>query len=164
MSDASRFVPGLTSADLLAAKVSAALDAVAAMIPALEVPHPSTRRRVRGGRTVSKKSIISAIETVKASPVLQKLKVMDVDEASAAPQFIAAFRPVADQLALLLASVSYTIELRKAVLAAATLRTYAVAKALARDPTGASLISHIENIKRDLGRKRKSRGAPRLSD
>lgn len=145
--------PTVTAAERLANEIAEAIDALAARIPQLEAPHPSTATRVRGARTVSREFIVSMIAAVEAMPELQSIGTFDAEEARAALQFIDAFRPIADRLAALLASVNYTMASRRAKVANAAMTTYAVAKGLARDPDGAPLVAHLETLRRDLGRK-----------
>ena len=145
--------PTVTAAERLASEIAEAIDAIAARIPQLEAPHPSTATAVRGARTVSREFIVSMIAAVEAMPELQSVGTFDTEEARATLQFIDAFGPVADRLAALLASVNYTMASRRAKVAAAAMTTYAVAKGLARDPGGASLVVHLDILRHDLGRK-----------
>ncbi len=145
--------PTVTAAERLANEIAEAIDTIAARIPQLEAPHPSTATGVRGARTVSREFIVSMIAAVEAMPELQSVGTFDTEEARATLQFIDAFRPVADRLAALMASVNYTMESRRAKVAAAAMTTYAVAKGLARDPGGASLVVHLDILRHDLGRK-----------
>jgi hypothetical protein len=145
--------PTVTAAEGLATEVAEAIEAIAAHIPGLEAPHPSTAKRVRGARTVSREFLVSMIAAVEGSPDLQTAGTFDPEEARATLQFNDAFRSIADRLAALLASVNYTMESRKAKIARDAMTTYAIAKALARDPGGAALVPHLETLRRDLGRK-----------
>jgi hypothetical protein len=129
--------PTVTAAERLASEIAEAIDAIAARIPQLEAPHPSTATGVRGARTVSREFIVSMIAAVEAMPELQSVHTFDPEEARATLQFIDAFRPIADRLAALLASVNYTVASRRAKVASAAMTTYAVARGLARDPESA---------------------------
>jgi hypothetical protein len=144
--------PTITASDRLAAEIAEAIDAIAERIPRLERPHPSSASRVRGARTVSREFIESMIAAVESQPELRAVNTFDVDEARQMLQFNDAFRHVVDRLAALTASVSHTIEWRKAKVVVAALRTYEIAKGLARDPDSAALAGHLENLRRDLGR------------
>ena len=150
---ADRTVPRLTSAERRAAVVKKVLDAAASRIPGLKAPHKETARRMRGHRTVPRKFIRSMIGTVDAVEELQAMNMFDVDDAEAALEFEAAFRPLIDQLTILLASLSYTIDLRMSPIAKQALRTYVVAKALARSESNRTLTERLRFLKRDLGRK-----------
>lgn len=81
------------------------------------------------------------------------LETFDVDAARETLQFNDAFRHVVDRLNALVASISYTMELRKAKVAFDAMRTYHIAKGLARDPNGKELVPHLRDLKRDLARK-----------
>jgi hypothetical protein len=133
---------------------------LAARIPHLEPPHPSTANRARAANSVSRDFIVSTMAMVEASPELQRIGTFDVDEARGMLQFNDAFRPVADRLAILLSSVRHGMRLRKATVVAAAMRTYAIAKGLARDAESAALVAHLERLRRDLGRTSRRRRAP----
>jgi hypothetical protein len=145
--------PTVTAAEELAARIGDAIDALAALIPRLEAPHPSTASHVRGARTVSREFITSMIAAVEARPEVRILGTFDTDEARDALQFRDAFRPIADRLATLLASLNYTMAARNAKVAAEAMRTYDIMKGMARDAGGAPLVEHLEVLRRDLGRK-----------
>ena len=93
--------------------------------------------------------MIAAIED---RPELTALGTFDVDEAREMLQFNDAFRHIVDQLTALARSVNYTMESRKARVAFAAMRTYEIARGLARDPDGAPLVRHLEAQRRDFGR------------
>lgn len=103
-------------------------------------------------RTVSREFIASMIAAVEAMPELQSVRTFDPEEARATLQFIDAFRPIADRLAALLASVNYRMASRRTKVASAAMTTYAVARGLARDPDSAPLAAHLDILRRDLGR------------
>src|SRR5437773_899710 len=144
-------LPTVTAAERLAAELAEEMEALLRRIGGLEAPHPSTARRVRGARTVSREFLSSMITAVEESPELQALGTFDPEEARATLQFNDAFRLFADQMAALLASIRYTMESRKANIATGALNTYAVMKGLARDQRAAHLRPHVANLNRDLG-------------
>jgi hypothetical protein len=151
---AEKETPTLTKPERRAALVRKVLNQAAKRIPGLKAPHKPTARRLTGHRTVPKKFIQGIIFAVDASHQLRAISNFDVDEARAALEFQAAFRPVADQLALMLSSINYTIDSRMAPVAASALRTYTIAKALARDGgKNSDLTQGLRALKRDLGRK-----------
>jgi hypothetical protein len=150
---ADRFIPTVTHAERRAAVVAKVLDRAAARIPGLMAPHKETARHMRGHRTVPRTFIRTMIAAVDDVEVLQTANTFDVDEAEAALQFEAAFRPLIDKIALLLASLIYTIDLRISPVATKALRTYALARILTRNGRNRALISHLRFLKRDLGRK-----------
>ena len=93
------------------------------------------------------------INVVDQLEVLQAAGTFDTDEAAAALQFEAAFRPVADDVARLLANLNYTIDAKLAAVAAKALQTYAIAKGFARDARNRTLTIRLRQLQRDLGRK-----------
>lgn len=107
-------------------------------IEGLQTPQPKTASHVHGSRTVTPDFILSMISAVEQLPEVRAIGTFDPDEGHAMMQFTDAFRPFADRMAGLLASVRYTMEARKASVAAAALSTYAVMKGLARTKQGAS--------------------------
>lgn len=149
--------PTITEMDRLADQVRAAVEALAALIPRLELPHASTRDRIRAHRTVPREFIVSIIAAVAEIEELRLVRKFDMDEARETLQFIDAFRPIADQLAALTAALKFTIESRKARVVAAALQTYDIARALSRDEEVSTLTAHVGCLKRDLRRGRTSR-------
>jgi hypothetical protein len=143
----------VTNAERAAANVKKQLDATTAAIPGLMRPHPATSRSIRGHRTVPRDFIRSMIDVVDQMEVLQAAGTFDTNEAAAALQFEAAFRPVADDVARLLASLTYTIDAQLAAVAAKALQTYSIAKGFARGPRNRTLIIRLRQLQRDLGRK-----------
>jgi hypothetical protein len=129
------------------------LKEAAKRIPGLQAPHAPTARRLSGHRTVPKKFIQGIMSAVDAVDELRATGKFDVDEARAALEFEAAFRPIASQLALMLSSLTYTIDSRIASVAADALQTYRVAKGLARDGRDRNLTTRLRRLKADLGRK-----------
>jgi hypothetical protein len=143
----------VTNAERDAANVKKNLDATTAAIPGLMRPHPLTSRSIRGHRTVPRDFIRSMIDVVEQMDVLQAAGTFDTKEASAALQFEAAFRPVADDVARLLANLNYTIDAKLAAVAAKALQTYSIAKGFARGPKNRTLVIRLRQLQRDLGRK-----------
>jgi hypothetical protein len=78
---------------------------------------------------------------------------LDVTAARDTLQFLEAFRPVLDRIRALADSLEFTMKSRRASLTADALQIYAIAKAVGRDPRGAAVASHVEHLKRDLGRR-----------
>ena len=155
--------PTITEAERRAARVRKIIDAAANSIPGLKAPHAATARRISGHRTVPKKFIRSTMAAVDAIEELRNVSKFDPAEAQAALQFEAAFRAVVDQLAILQASLTYTIDLRLAPVAAKALQTYAIAKGLARDGRNRLFVTRLRRLKVDLGRKGPRKKKPRAS-
>ena len=105
---AERRTPTVTQSERRATLVSTVLKEAARRIPGLTAPHTPTARRLSGHRTVPKKFIQGIMSAVDAVDELRATGKFDVDEARAALQFEAAFRPIAIQLALMLSSLTYT--------------------------------------------------------
>jgi hypothetical protein len=145
--------PTITNAERAASRVRVILNAAAQRVPGLKAPHAKTSKRISGHRTVPRKFIHTTIAAVDSLEELRNTSTFDSDEAQAALQFESAFRPIVDQLAALLASLTYTIDMRVAAVAAKALRTYAVAKGLARDGQNRELQVRLRHLKRDLGRR-----------
>jgi hypothetical protein len=146
-----RATPTVTSAERRAAAVKKALDAAAKRIPGLKSPHAPTKKRMKSHRTVPKNFIRSMMAAVDGHADLRRIGRFDSDEAQAALQFEAAFRSIRDQIARLLDSLNYTIDLAFDPVVEKAMQTYVIAKGLARkDP---SLVRFVSQLKRDLGRK-----------
>lgn len=146
--------PALTDAERTAATIVAALDIIASRLN-LETPHPKTSRRVRGSRTVSPEFISSLIATVEAQQQLQTIGTFDTEKARLVLQTRDALRIVAERVAMLLASVNYTIEARWAEVVHAGMGTFRIATAMAEDPANAEMAAHVETLRRHLGRTNK---------
>ena len=145
--------PTVTEAERAASIVKKILRQAARHIPGLKAPHSTTSKRIRGHRTVPKAFIRSMIGVVDDVEVLSVLNRFDPAEAQAALQFDAAFRPLVDELAILQASLTFTIEERLAGVAGKGLQIYAVAKGLARDGRNRNLAIRVRRLKKALGRK-----------
>jgi uncharacterized membrane protein len=143
----------LTAAQRLAAELSDEMEAILERIGGLQDPHPSTAGQVRGARTVSREFIASMIMASKQFPEIEGLGTFNRDEAEAMLQFNDAFRIFANQMAMMMGRVRFTMEARKADVAAKALSTFAVMKGMVRDPRNKHLGPTIEVLTRDLGRK-----------
>jgi len=145
--------PTVTHYQQLATEFCKQLDAIAAIVPKLELTHASTAKSIRSRLNVPMEFLATAIAVVDQVPELQSVNRLDVASARDALQFIEAFRPVADKVAAFYKSVTSTIATRQSDLAFASLQTYAIAKGLARDVNSAHIAAHVANLKRDLGRR-----------
>jgi len=149
--------PTLTEQQRIANEVRAELNALAARIPRLEQPHSATASWVRAYRTVTTESITRLIALVEQFDVFRNLGTFDVAEARDTLQFNEAFKPIADRVAALLAALNYTMEARKARVVAAGLRTYGVAKELARDNKSMGLRFALDALQTEMRRSRSRR-------
>jgi hypothetical protein len=146
--------PALTKSEVQAAQVRKVLREAAKRIPGLKAPHKALARTLTAHRTVPRKFLLGIVFAVETSERLRAISKFDVEDARDAMEFQAAFRPVADQLALMLASLNHTIDLRMAPVAAGALQTYTIAKVLARSRGNSDLTQNLDALKRDLGRRR----------
>jgi len=137
----------------LADEISAAFDGFVAKLPQFEERHPSTQRFVQGHLSVSDQFVASAVAAVDATEELQGVKKLDVNQARDVMQFEDAFQAIADKAIAFGRGLQFTIDSRKASLAADALQIYAISKGLVRDPGSAPLVAHLETMKRHLNRK-----------
>ena len=144
--------------DELATKVVAALDVIAAIIPDLRTPHPRTAKKVRGGRTVPRKAVLSIVAMVESSPAIQEMNLLDTERAHEILEFDDGFRVLDERLERLRGQVRYTVEARWAELASEAMDAYHIAKQLAKNPRHADLAAHIATIRRHLGRTNEAKG------
>jgi hypothetical protein len=151
--------PTITRYQQLADNFSKALDEILQNIPNLEMSHPATANFVRSHLNVPTEFLATAIAAVEQTPELQHINKLNVAEARDTLQFIEAFRPILDKITALASSVKFTMDSRKALLAADALQIYDIAKGIARDPGAAAVHSHVANLKRDLGRRGRPKGS-----
>ncbi|HEY4639702.1 MAG TPA: hypothetical protein VII75_00020, partial [Thermoanaerobaculia bacterium] len=145
--------PTVTHYQQLADNFSKALDEIVQNIPNLEIAHPATANFVRSHLNVPTAFLATAIAAVEQTPALQHIDKLDIATARDTLQFIEAFRPIQDRIVALASSVKFTMDSRKALLAADALQIYDIAKGIARDPGAAAVHSLVANLKRDLGRR-----------
>jgi hypothetical protein len=151
--------PTLTHAQELANQFMAELDRIAGIIPKLEVQHVSTARFVRAHQSIPNAFLVSSFAAVEQTPELQGLNQLKLPETREALQFLEAFRPVVDRVQAFARNLLFTIHTRKALVASEALHIYSIAKRISSDASNAALATHVENMKRDLGRP----GRPRVS-
>jgi len=136
----------------LAAEVAKVLDLIAERLE-LATPHPSTARRVRGARTVSREFVVSMIAAAERRPNHPILEKFDSTRAREVLESSDAHRIMAERTAMLLASMKYTLEARWAEVVADAMQAFHVLSILARDPKDAELAAEVETMRRHLGRK-----------
>jgi hypothetical protein len=137
----------------LTTTVIAGLNIIAAIIPDLRVPHPATKKKVRGARTVPREAVISIIAMVEASLVLQGMQILNLARAREVVEHDHGFRVLDERIEMLRKQVRYTMEARWAEVTSEAMAAYHVAKRLAKDPRYAELAAHLDTIRRHLGRK-----------
>lgn len=146
--------PTVTHYQQLAAPLSALVTDLIARIPRFENAHPLTEGFIRSNRNVPDNFIATVIAAVEAHPELQRLEKFDVAEAKDALQFLEAFRPLLIQIEALFRDLKFTMDARRAKVAADGLQTYDIAKGIVRDPSSAGIFAHVEKMRQDLGRTR----------
>jgi len=151
--------PTVTHYQQLADDFSKGLDQIAQIIPKLEIAHPATVNFVRSHLNVPTEFLATAIAAVEQTFELQHINKLDIAAARDTLQFIEAFRPIQDKITALASSVKFTMDSRKALLAADALQIYDIAKGIARDPGAAAVHSLVANLKRDLGRRGRTKGS-----
>ncbi len=151
-----RFAP--VTVEELTTKMIAAIDLIAALIPDLRKPHPATKKRVRGARTVSREAIVAIVAMVESSRLLQSMQLVDVGRAHEVLQFDDGFRVLDQRIEMLRAQVSYTVEARWAELVTGAMGAYHMAKRYAKDPQYPELAQHVATIRGHLDRKNGTTG------
>jgi ABC-type transporter Mla subunit MlaD len=146
--------PTVTHYQQLADEFSRRLDEIIAIIPRLEAAHKTTSSFVRGHQNISNAFLATAISEVERYEQLKAVNKLDPPQSRDVLQFLDAFGPVLDKVSAFRKMLHFTLMARKATLAAGALQIYYLAKGLARDANSAELVSAVENLKRDL-RKRK---------
>ena len=148
----------LVDAGELAGTIVAALDVIASLIPNLRAPHPTTARRVRGARTISREAVRSIVAAVEALPNLRALTSFDTNRARYVLESMDDLRLVTERLAMLQTKLKFTVESHWAEVVVEALNAYGVARALASDPDETEAAAHVANIRRHLGRRNGATG------
>lgn len=148
----------------LTTKMIAAIDLIAALIPDLRKPHPDTKKRVRGARTVPREAIVAIVAMVESSRVLQSPQLVDIERAHEVLQFDDGFRVLDQRIEMLRAQVSYTVEARWAELVREAMNAYHLAKRYAKDPGYPELAQHVATIRGHLNRKNATTGKKKKSE
>jgi hypothetical protein len=94
----------------------------------------------------------AAAVAVESSIVLKTATGLEPDNVREAVAFATAYGPVAEEAEALARSIRHTISVRRSQAGTDALQAYNIAKGLARKPEGAVLSSHIQEMKRTLGR------------
>ncbi len=151
--------PTPTHYQQIAAQIIASLTEMTKQIPALEGKHVATAQFVRTHQNVPLDFIETVISAVELTPALQGTQKFDANEARDGLQFLQAFRPVHDLLTTFAKDLKFTLGARRAKLSLDSLQMYNIAKGVARDPSTPEVGAHVENMSRDLGRKKRARVA-----
>ena len=146
--------PTITHYKQLATKLTAVVTDLIAQIPRFESAHPQTAGFIRSNRNVPADFIATVLAAVEAHPELQRVEKFDVTEAQDTLQFLEAFRPLLIQVDALASDLTFTMDARRAKVAADGLQIYAIAKGISRDPSSAGMTAHVDRMRVDLGRTR----------
>ena len=152
--------PTLTHYEQVASEFMSALDKVLDLVPQLEMVHQSTAEFVHGRLNIPIEFLKTTIVAVEQEAELKALNKLDTAEGRDALQFFEAFRPVLDKLRVVRRTLKFTLDAKYANLAEDSLQVFAIAKGIARDPGSASVAAHVENMSRDLDRRRPQKRAP----
>ena len=154
--------PALPVADELVMQVINVMDKIAERLD-LESPHPSTAKRVRGARTVSREFVVALIAAVESMPEFEGLGWFNPAEARDVLEARDTYHQIAERTARFLASVKYTNEARWAKIVSDALITFKIASILAKDPKQAKLAAVVESLRQHLGHrgKKKKKDAPK---
>lgn len=133
-------------------RIVAAIDLIASLIPDLRTPHPSTEKKVSGGRTVPRDAVLAIIAMVESSAVIKSMNLLDPKHGREVVELDDGYRLLDERLERLRRQVRYTVEARWAEVASAAMDAYMMAKKLAKQPRYADLAAHVAIIGRHLDR------------
>lgn len=142
----------ITQYQTLAAEFSAQLDRVLSMLPKSDHARPITQKFLRSRLNVPFPFLGTAIAGAEEAPRLKDVVNLDVNVGRDTLQFIEAFRPIIDKMALCHKQLSLAVKTRQALLTDDALQIYHVVKGLARDENNTPMVALCDNLKRDLGR------------
>lgn len=131
----------------LTTKMVTVLDLVAALIPDLRKPHPATKKKVRGARTVPRDAIVAILAMVESCRVLQQPQLLDTRRTHEVLEFDDGYRVLDARIEMLRAQVSYTVEARWAEVTEEALTAYHMAKRYAKDPRYPEVAQHVAIIR-----------------
>jgi hypothetical protein len=154
-------VAARAAAGQLAAQVTSIMDMIAERM-ALESPHPSTAKRVRGARTVPREFVVGLTALVEWMPQLGQR--FDTGAAHEVLESMDAQKQLAERTALLLASMKYTNESRWAKVVSEAMLTFSLASIMAKDPNNGELAARVESLGRLLGRRGTKKGRKEKKD
>ena len=148
--------------DQIASDLIGQLKTLIASIPELELTYPLGRKRLRSTSSIPIAFVFEAAKMVESQAPMQELERFDLPGFRHAAGYEAQFQPMVRLLERAAADLQYTIDTKMAGAATQALQIYAVGKSLSRDKGGAALLSHIDAMKKALGRRgnRSRRNAP----
>lgn len=153
--DGLHFTP--TYYDLLAEEIMQDLDRAAAKIPKLEARHRAPANAIRAHVNVPVKFLGTAVAVTEDTEKIKTKGPLVPSDGLDTLQYMDAFQRVDDKLGAIKSYVRFTLASRKTVLAVQALRVYAIARNHARDNLDTRIHAHVENLRRDLGK----RGRPK---
>ena len=157
LDDGERPSPTVTHHDRVAAAFIKRIEQGFALIGELETPHPQKERFVRANHTVPVEFIADVASIVEETPELDSVRRLIPAEARDVLQFLAAFEPAANRVAILLQTLRFTMRAKKAKVADEALQVYFLAKRYARRRSGAAIAERAAVMRRSLGRAGKRR-------
>jgi hypothetical protein len=142
--------PTTTHYQQLATELMKALDQIAAIIPPTEPVQSSAMKAIRAHMIIPDEFCGTTLVSVEQLPELQVIECLDVIAGRDTLQFLDAFRPVEDKILAFGKTLHFALMVRKDLLVTQSLRTYDIAKGIARD--NRTVAAHVANMKRDLAR------------
>jgi hypothetical protein len=149
--------PTVTHYDEAATLVLNKVAEAVAAIPFLLTPNPAARAFLRTHKSVPPKFIETIAQEVGARQQVHALQTIDVDAATHAVQYAAAFARVQRVFTELGRAMEFSIDSMIANVGADALDAYAVLKALAETAGNEDLVDVVVKLKRELGRVRPKR-------
>ena len=146
--------PTVTYHDRVAAAFLKRIEQAFALVGELQTPHPKKERFVRANHTVPVEFIAGVAAIVEVTPELERVKRLDPAEARDVLQFLTAFEPAANRVAILLRCLRFTMRARKAQVADQALQVYFAAKRYSRRRNSSVLAERTAIMRRALGRAR----------
>ena len=143
--------------ELLAEEMLQDIDKLAAKIPKLELHHRVSQNAIRAHSNIPRPFLGTAVVVTEDTPEIETAVTLVPSDARETLQYLDAMRVVDDRLDALRNNLRFNMMSRRAALALQALQVYALARSLARDPRNTKIAMHVENLKRDLGK----RGRPR---
>ena len=161
--------PTLTHYQELAAELMSVFDQLAVIIPKLEEAEATATISVaRSRQNVPDAFCATAINAVEQVPEVGGTKKLNTELSRNRLQFLEAFRPVDDKLAVFSKRMRHALRVTKSLLAADTLHVYRIFKSHASDNKSPLVQAHADAMRRDLGytgatkAQRQARNAERL--
>jgi hypothetical protein len=140
-----------------AAQVIAALELIASRM-GLQAPHPATKRKVRGARTVSPDFVAELAASADSLPRLRTYGTFDPEKARLAIERRKARRLIAERVQMFLDMLNYTAEAEWAEVVGEALHTLGMASIIAERPEEGELAAHVELLRKHLGRSNQWKG------